>query len=159
MRCLVLALGLLISGCGFHIQGSESLPQKMERTHVIWPPGTDRDMRRDLANTLTAMGVNIVDSPSEASAILAVRRNDRGQRVLSVSATNVPEEFEVFHILVFDLVSGQEVLLRDETITLKRDYVFDETRVLAKEREQQIISQALARDMVRQIRRRLTLVN
>ncbi|MEM7283003.1 MAG: LPS assembly lipoprotein LptE [Pseudomonadota bacterium] len=131
----------------------------MERTHVIWPPGTDREMRRELASTLTAMGVNIVNAPSEATAILAVRRNDRGQRVLSVSATNVPEEFEVYHVVVFDLVSGQEILLRNEIITLTRDYVFDETRVLAKEREQEIISQALARDMIRQIRRRLTLVN
>ena len=159
MRSIVGILLLLVAGCGFQIQGSESLPQKMERTHVIWPPGTGREMRRELASTLTAMGVKIVDTPSEATAILAVRRNDRGQRVLSVSATNVPEEFEVYHVVVFDLVSGQEALLRNEVITLTRDYVFDETRVLAKEREQEIISQALARDMIRQIRRRLTLVN
>ena len=159
MRLVICLLAVLLASCGFQIQGTESLPEKMQRTHVIWPPGTDRDMRRDLATSLTAMGVEVVTDAADASAILAVRRNDRGQRVLSVSATNVPEEFEVYHVVSFDLVSGQEVLLRDETITLTRDYVFDETRVLAKEQEQQIISQALAKDMIRQIRRRLTLVN
>lgn len=160
MRVFVAVVSMaLVTACGFQVQGSDSLSTKMDKTHVIWPVGTDRDMKRDLASSLTIMGVEVVSDPLEATAILGIRRNDQGQRVLSVSATNVPEEYEVYHVVTFDLTAGEETLLRDETVTLTRDYVFDETRVLAKEREQEIISQSLARDMVRQIRRRLTLVN
>lgn len=154
---IVLAFGLY--GCGFTVQGSDSLTEKLNQTYIIWPANTDREIKRELNQSLETLGVEVVGDPGSATAVLNIKRNDRGQRVLSVSATNVPEEFEVYHVVSFDLTAGSEVLLRDETIMLRQDYIFDETRVLAKEREQQIISQALARNMVRQIRRRLTLVN
>jgi LPS-assembly lipoprotein len=77
---------------------------------------------------------------------------------LSVSATNVPQEFEVYYTVAYDLLSEDEILLSVPQRTLTRDYTFDPTDVLAKKREEEILRRALADDLVRLMMRRLAAV-
>jgi LPS-assembly lipoprotein len=51
--------------------------------------------------------------------------------------------------------AGIEQLAVNE-ISATRDYTFDETQVLAKEREQEILRAALARDLVVLVMRRIS---
>lgn len=90
--------------------------------------------------------------------MLWVLENLYGERVLSVSATNIPEELEVYHSVTFELRAADAVIFPRETITLTRDYTFDEKAVLAKYREGEVIADALVRDVVQQIRRRLAVL-
>ena len=74
-----------------------------------------------------------------------------GQRVLSVSARNVPREFEVFYTVMYDLKTEKESLLDPRSQTLTRDYTWDETQVLGKEKEEQLMREAIVDDLVRTI--------
>ena len=47
--------------------------------------------------------------------------------------------------------SEEKVLLPSRTQSLTRDYIWDETRVLGKEREAEMLREALADDLVRVI--------
>ncbi len=51
--------------------------------------------------------------------------------------------------------SGGKQLIEHEEISASRDFSFDETQLLAKEREQEILREALARDLVALVMRRL----
>ena len=42
----------------------------------------------------------------------------------------------------------QQVLVPEQTVTARRDFVFNKTEILAKERESQFVRQALQRDVV-----------
>ena len=53
------------------------------------------------------------------------------------------------------MTSGGKSLIEDEEISATRDFSFDETQLLAKEREQEILREALARDLVALVMRRL----
>ena len=53
-----------------------------------------------------AAGVNIVDTPEDATANFTIYFDQTAQRVLSVSARNVPTEYEVFYTIQYGLVSG-----------------------------------------------------
>jgi len=75
--------------------------------------------------------------------------------VLSVSARNIPTEYELTYKVRFRVTSGDTTLIEDEEIALTRDFSFDEAQLLAKEREQEILGEALARDLVAQVMRRL----
>jgi len=150
---------LTLSACGFRLQGTGELPEQMQRTWITWPANSSVGLRRGLPRSLAAAGVEIVQSPSEASAILEIVEDRFGERVLSVSANNVPEELEVFHSVTFELRAGETIIFPRETITLTRDYTFDETAVLAKYREGELIADALVRDVVQQIRRRLAVLD
>jgi LPS-assembly lipoprotein len=74
---------------------------------------------------------------------------DQGQRVVSVSARNVPREYEVWYTVHYELRSGEKMLLPESTQTLTRDYTYDETEVLGKAREEDVLRDALVDDLVR----------
>lgn len=149
MLSRILILGaLLLAGCGFQMRGATTLPPEMARTYI---ETTDRHsvFYRKLRDGLRQAGIEIVDSPLDASAMFRVVSDETGQRVLSVSARNVPTEFEVFYTVAYDLMSEQKVLLAPRSQSLTRDYIWDETRVLGKEREAEMLREALADDLVR----------
>jgi LPS-assembly lipoprotein len=147
----VLILGaLLLAGCGFQMRGVATLPPEMAQTYI---ETTDRHsvFYRKLRDGLRQAGVDVVDSPIDATAMLRIASDETGQRVLSVSARNVPTEFEVFYAVAYDVMSEEKVLLPSRTQSLTRDYIWDETRVLGKEREAEMLREALADDLVRVI--------
>lgn len=104
---------------------------------------------RTLRSELSAAGVSVVESPLDATAIFFIESDLTGQRVLSVSARNVPREFEVFYTVIYNVSVKNEALLEPRSQTLTRDYTWDETLVLGKEKEEQLLREAIASDLVR----------
>lgn len=147
-RLTALALVLLLAGCGFQLQGTFATPPEMERTYI-----STEDNRslfyRDLHEALESSGVNLVDAATEATAIFTILFDQTDQRVLSVSARNVPTEYEVFYTIEYSLDSGTKSLLERQTLNLTRDYTYDPTLVLGKEHEQQLLRDAIVDDLVR----------
>ena len=78
------------------------------------------------------------------------------QRVLSVSARNVPTEYEVFYTLQYGLTSGDDTLLDVQDITVVRDYTYDATLVLGKSAEEEQMREALVVDLVRIILKQIS---
>jgi outer membrane lipopolysaccharide assembly protein LptE/RlpB len=68
--------------------------------------------------------------------------------VLSVSARNTPAEYSIFYTVTYAVTAGGEEVLPAQTLTLTRDYTFDEEALLAKQHEEEILREALARDLV-----------
>lgn len=153
-RALILVPALLAASCGFHLQGAVRPPAAMERTYI---EAEDRYtlFYRELRNQLQAAGVTVVDTPAEATATLSILSDETDQRVLSVSARNVPTEYEVYYSVEYALAGGGRSLLSPQFITLTRDYTYDETLVLGKAREEAVLREALVRDLVRVVIRRL----
>ena len=104
---------------------------------------------RELRLGLQAAGVELVDAPEEATAILSILSDRTDQRVLSVSARNVPTEYEVFYTVGYTLATADKVLLGPRDVTLTRDYTYDTTLVLGKAREEEMMREAIVKDLVR----------
>jgi LPS-assembly lipoprotein len=138
----------LLSGCGFHLQGALTTPVEMERTYIA-PVERYSQFHRELRLQLQAAGVELVDSAVDATAILTISVDDTDQRVLSVSARNVPTEYEVYYTIEYALDSGEDHLLARRLVTLTRDYTYDETLVLGKAREEETMREAIVKDLVR----------
>ena len=62
-----------------------------------------------------------------------------------VSARNTPEEYEVFYAIEYSVANGGGELIPPQKLELTRDYSYDETAVLAKQREQAILRGPRAR--------------
>lgn len=147
-RLATFVLLTLLAGCGFHLQGAFTTPAAMERTYIST---TDRHslFYRELRATLKSSGVNLVDSAADATATFTISFDETDQRVLSVSARNVPTEYEVYYTVEYALDSGSESLLEFQTLTLTRDYTYDSTLVLGKAREEDLLRDAIVDDLVR----------
>ena len=101
-------------------------------------------------------GVDVVDQPTAGAATLSILTDETGQRVLSVSARNVPTEYEVYYTIEYTLSAGQKVLMETQTLTLTRDYTYDSTLVLGKAKEEELLREAIVDDLVRVVMKQIS---
>lgn len=156
-RVLMLALtGAVLAGCGFHLQGRVPLPPEFARV-TIDAPERQSDFVAALRAGLTNAGAQVVASTGPGVARIHVTRDEIVERVLTVSARNIPTDYELTHVLrvSVDGPDGKE-LMPSEELMLTRIYSFNEQKLLAKEREKEQILDTLARDMSSLVLRRLT---
>ena len=147
-RLVAILACLSLAGCGFQLQGALTTPVERERTYVA---GADphSDFYRVLRAALRAAGVSLVEDPDDATATFTISFDQTGQRVLSVSARNVPTEFEVFYTIEYAIDSSTRRLLESQVLTLTRDYTYDSTLVLGKAKEETLLREAIVKDLVR----------
>ena len=149
-----IAVTLLLSACGFHLQGRQPLPPAFAYTFVD-TRDEQTDFVQDLRKALLASNVNVIRTKGSSGAVITVHEDQLTERVLSVSARNIPTEYELTYKVNFSVTAGDRTLIEREEISATRDFSFDETQLLAKEREQEILSEALGRDLVALVMRRL----
>jgi LPS-assembly lipoprotein len=144
-----------LTACGFQLQGAFAPPAGMDRTHIAT---SDRysPFYREFNARLQAEGVELTDSGANATATFTIFADDTGRRVLSVSARNVPTEFEVFYTVTYSLDLGTTGLMPQQTLTLTRDYTYDSTLVLGKAREEELLREAIVADLVRIVMKQIS---
>jgi len=137
-----------LAACGFQLQGAFSAPPGMERTYIAASDEFSPFLRK-LKVSFRESGIELTDNASDATAVFSIITDDTGQRVLSVSARNVPTEYEVYYTITYSLDSQTESLLPQQSLTLTRDYTYDSTLVLGKAREEELLRAAIVDDLVR----------
>ena len=150
----VLLVASLAAGCGFHLQGRQPLPEAFEYTYID-AKDEQTDFVQDLRKALIASGSNVIRTKGSSGATISVHEDELTERVLSVSASNIPTEYELTYKVEFSVNSGGKTLIEHEEISATRDISFDEAQLLAKEREQEILREGLARDLVALVMRRI----
>jgi LPS-assembly lipoprotein len=148
------ALALLLTACGFHLQGRQPLPEAFAYTYID-THDEQTDFVQDLRKALLAANVKVIATKGSSGAVVTVHEDELTEKVLSVSARNIPTEYELMYKVRFSVTSADRKLIDDEEISATRDFSFDEAQLLAKEREKEILSEALARDLVALVMRRL----
>ncbi len=155
LRIVVAVVGLaLATSCGFHLRGQAALPAALAKPYLEAP---DRytPLYAALVRQLRAAGATPATDVAAASAVIRLHVDKTGRELLSVSATNRPGEYEVFYTVEYSVTSAGSELLARKQATLTRSYGYDETAVLAKEREEQSLRVALADELAGLILRRL----
>ncbi len=146
--------GAWLAGCGFQLQGRQHLSPRLATVEV---EAVDRhsDFTRALRRSLTASGANLVDSAGTDGATVRIVRDRVTENVLSVDARNIPTDYELIYEVEVEVRSGGQELMAAEPFLLSRIYSFDERRLQAKQRERDVLREALARDMASVVMRRL----
>lgn len=156
-RILIVVAALALGACGFRLQGAPHLPDIFARTYLVVP--VDQPLlKRELAEAIEVSGREAVDAEAGATAVVTVREAISEQRVLSVSAQGRPREYDVVYRVRFEVTARGQRLLAPQTLELRRDYPFEETDVLARQREAGVLLAAMQRDMAKLIQRRLAAV-
>src|SRR5882724_11196369 len=150
-----LSAALALAACGFRLAGSDPLPGVLARPYLsLKDPYTD--FSREFEHQLKNSGATPQTVRANATAIIDVTKDLVEQRTLSVSAQNIPTEYELIYTVTFTVQGTDKELLAPQTISLSRDYSFEENVLLAKEHEADILRQQMARDLVSIAMRRLT---
>jgi LPS-assembly lipoprotein len=141
---------LLLSACGFRLQGSGVLPVEFSRIYI------DTEDRytlfyQNLKNSLRQRGVTIVSSRGSADAVINVILDSSGKEITAVSLRNTPLEYQAFYRVTFSVSIMSNVVIKPATIALANRYVYDETKVLGKEEELEMLLASQSKDISRQI--------
>jgi LPS-assembly lipoprotein len=155
VKSLTLLSACALSACGFRLAGSDPLPPAMARPYLsLKDPYTD--FSREFEHRLKGAGAMLQTAPAGATATIDVTKDLVERRTLAVSGQNIPTEYELTYTVTFNVRGVDKELLAPQTVSLSRDFSFDETLQLAKEHEADILRQQMARDLVSIAMRRLT---
>lgn len=130
------------------MQGALTTPAAMERTFISagdhYSP-----FYRALRAALQDAGVQLVDTAAESTATFSILYDETDQRVLSVSARNVPTEYEVYYTIQYAIDGAGSRLLETQDLTITRNYTYDSRLVLGKASEEELLRAAIVKDLVR----------
>jgi LPS-assembly lipoprotein len=152
MRTAIVLLCLVIAGCGFRLRGTADLPFE-----TLYVPAGSGGIALDLKRNIQA-GTNakVVDDPKIAEAQLQFTEEIREKEILSLTATGRVREFKLRYRVGFRVHDNKGTDYVPPTrLELSRDISFNDTEVLAKEAEEQLLFRDMQSDMVQQIMRRL----
>ncbi|MEP7314939.1 MAG: LPS assembly lipoprotein LptE [Pseudomonadota bacterium] len=158
-RCALGGISLLLllftSACGFRLQGRMPLPVTLKVVHID-SEDAQSDFVHALRDSLRSSGATLKERGDPMTAEIRITEDKITERVLTVSARNIPTDYELtYDVEIAVSVAGRDVL-SPEKLSLSRVYSFDESKLLAKEREKEVLLDALARDMASVVLRRLS---
>lgn len=153
-RALVAFASLaLVTSCGFQLRGRTDLPfDTIFVEGMEYSPFTGQ-LRRAIE---TASSTKLAERADTAQAILTLIGESQERTILALSGGGRVREFQLRYRVSFRVHDGKgkEWLPADEVI-LRRDLTYDDTQVLAKEAEAQLLFKDMQSDAVSQVLRRI----
>ena len=149
-KLIIIVTSLLLLGCGFQLQNSANFVGKLETLYIQTTDSYTvfyQTMKRQMVDN----GVEITTERAAADFVLTIHADESDQRILSVSGRNTPREYEVYYLVKWSLVKGNQVIIQPMTSNKYQDYTFDQRQLLGKSNESRIIQEALAKDIVQMI--------
>jgi LPS-assembly lipoprotein len=119
-------------------------------------PDRQSDFVLSLRRALLSNGAHLAHEKGQASAVVSIVKDNFTRRVLSVSATNQPNQYEVTYAVSFTVTASDKELLPQQDLSATRNYSFDERLLLAKTHEEDILRQDMAHDLADMVMRRLS---
>lgn len=149
-----LAVLVLLSGCGFHLQSRPDLPPEMQRTRLE-VQGPYGQFARLLETYLEQSGADVVTA-TDGAAVLEVPMNEVRKEIQSIGDNARVREFLIRHTVQFRLLASDGTeLIPLQTCEQSRIYSFNEQDILAAEREDEFLRDELADSLARMVVRRL----
>lgn len=151
-----LVLAFALTACGFHLRGAATLPFQT----LYLDAGKHPAIGAELAAALRfGSNARLTDKPEEAEAVLQVLGETREKRILSLSAGGRVREYQLVYRVGFQVQGrGSQELLGAQQVELRRDFTYDDARMLAKEQEELLLYRDMQNDAIQQIMRRLSAI-
>ena len=156
---LLAAASAALAGCGFQLRQAPHFA--FSSIYVAAPPNSalGKELRRSIASS---DNVRVVDDPmarAGAQVVLDLVADQREKVVVGLSASGQVREFQLRSRVRFRLSTpaGKELIPETELLQ-QRDISFNESAVLAKEAEENLLYRDMQTDIVQQLMRRLAAV-
>ena len=130
-----------LSGCGFHLAGYGDYSSSLDNTSVQ-SVSSSHELVRLIENNLKSSKINIVEI-DQATAIVNILHEETEKVVLTLDSDGKAREYELILEVTFEVKGhGNSYFLKDQSISLSRDFVFEKGDILgANEEEQQLFSE------------------
>ncbi|HXO63064.1 MAG TPA: LPS assembly lipoprotein LptE [Steroidobacteraceae bacterium] len=148
------AAAAMVTACGFHLEGHTPLPESL-RTPYVETQDRQSDFVQSLQRALLSDGAHLAPDRDKASATVNILKDNLKRRVVSVSNLNQPNEYEITYTVTFSVSAGDKELLAPQDVSATRVFSFNESQLLAKGNEEDVLRTAMAHDLADMVMRRL----
>ncbi|MBS4016906.1 LPS assembly lipoprotein LptE [Azonexus hydrophilus] len=155
-----LLLALLVAGCGFQLRGANGSSTLPYRTlHIALPETSEVRIWLERYIQGSSASTRLLTDPKAAEAVFVQLDDNRQKSILSVNAQGRVREYRLQLNYSFRLVNaeGREIVSPVD-IVMTRDISFNDSQVLAKDIEENLLWRDMNNDLVNQIMRRLSLI-
>jgi outer membrane lipopolysaccharide assembly protein LptE/RlpB len=146
----LLALSLLLGGCGFRPAGSLGV-EHLDGTRIVDVAGNTR-VGYDLSRRLALAGID--DTGPDGTALRTLRVLDETflERPLTITTGARVGEFEISGSATFELLDAAgEVLIPPRTVSAEAVYLLDRTNLLGSREEERLLQDEIREQLVRRI--------
>jgi LPS-assembly lipoprotein len=152
LKKLVLVALIALAGCGFRLRGTADVPFQ-----TLYIPSALTGIALDLKRNIEAgTDAKVVDNAKDAQAVLQFTQEVRDREILSLTAAGRVREYRLRYRVGFRVHDGKgNDYVPQSNLELTREVSFNDSQVLAKESEEQLLFRDMQSDMVQQILRRL----
>ncbi len=150
---LPVVLAAVLASCGFQLRGSATVPFQ-----TLYIPDAKTGIALELKRNIEA-GTNakVVDDPKKADAILELSNENREKIILSLTGAGRVREYRLRYSVNYRVHDGKgKEYVPMSVVQLTRDVTYDDSAILAKEAEEQLLFRDMRTDMVQQVLRRLS---
>jgi LPS-assembly lipoprotein len=150
----LLLLTIMLTACGFQIRGKADLAFKKLNIQ-----GNTTSITRELRQALETNGVELVATAEKADLLLEVINEAYEKRILSLSGTGVVREFELNYQINFRTRNPANPIWGSvQTVQARRDFSYNDSALLGKVDEENMLIADMRKDTVRELLRRLTAI-
>ncbi len=151
-----LCVGILISGCGFHLRGNLPLSEKLL---LIAVESSDSSLRQEMIEALEGAGASVVGNPATARSVLKLHDVSYERKVRTLDTRGKVNGYRLVYSVRYT-VTGQDgtELRTSKPLRLERDFNFDSSQLLQTENEERVLREDMTRDMAQRIIRQLSTI-
>lgn len=150
-KAALLTLAVLVAGCGFQLRGTSPVPAALQPLAVDCPDSLPGDFCNSVHQQLTLGGVEVV-SEANADYLLRLRNYQQDRRASAITSRAVAAEYTLRHSVDIELLTAERIPLIAQTeLAASETYRYDETNVLAKQREEDDLRQQLGDRLAQQV--------
>ncbi|WP_298448308.1 LPS assembly lipoprotein LptE [uncultured Marinobacter sp.] len=146
---LVVATGL--SACGFQLRGAPPVSSALEPLELICQSPVPTSLCQSVREQLELGGVELATNQN-ANYRLRIRDFAQDRRASAITVQAAAAEYTLRQSVDLELVSADGIpIIASTRLTTTESYRYDETNVLAKQREEENLQQQLSDRLAQQI--------
>jgi len=158
------SLMVFISGCGFHLRNSLTLPEDTPAVRVesVQPYS---ELAKLLRRRLQAVGATVLaennsalstNDPNQTFARLSIHAERWGELPTAIDTGGRAQEYRLRYAVIFSFnLADGSVLVPQQAIELSRDYTSQPTDATGTSTERELLAEELRREMAASILRRI----
>jgi len=152
-RSVLLTFGLLVtaSGCGFQLRGAAPVSAALQPLALQCASDVPINLCQSVRQQLTLGEVDVREADA-ADYILAIGQYTEDRRASAITINAGAAEYTLRQSVSINLISRDKVpLIADTRLNASESYRYDETNVLAKQREEKTLQKQLQERLAQQI--------
>jgi len=151
---LFIACASLLSGCGFALRGTVTIPAELSRIAVI---GSEPDIVDQMERALSSNGVALSTADDKTAAVLNLNESSFERDVRTTDSNGLATSYNLRYRLGYDVRTGKgEELQINQLITQTRFFEYDPLQQLQSEQEEEFLREEMQEEAILQALRRMS---